>query len=252
MKVVFLGVGEAFDENLPNNSQLVMSGKTNLILDCGFTVPTQIWKYSKDKNLDKNLIDAIYISHQHGDHFCGLPALLLRMWEEGREKELTIICQKKFQKKFMEFMEFIYLGFMDKFNYKIKLIEAVDGGEVKFNDLNLSFEETVHSGKNLAIKVSDGINSFCYTGDGSPKERSGFYKNADLAILETYLYDTEKIGHSTIVGAIKFAEENNINCLALTHINRNFRRNELPALKDKIVSGKVKIIIPEPLEEYNF
>ncbi len=41
MKIIFLGVGEAFDENLPNNSQLVMSGKTNLLLDCGFTVPQQ-------------------------------------------------------------------------------------------------------------------------------------------------------------------------------------------------------------------
>jgi ribonuclease Z len=252
MTIVFLGVGEAFDENLPNNSQLVMSGKTNLLLDCGWTVPTQIWKYSKDKSLDKDLIDAIYISHQHGDHFCGLPALLLRMWEEGRKKDLTIICQKNFKEKFREFMDFVYLGFMDKFNYKINLVEAVDGGEVKFNDLNLSFEETVHSGKNLAIKINDGKNNFCYSGDGSPKEGSGFYKNVDLAILETYLYDNEKIGHSTIVGAIKFAEENNIKCLALTHINREFRKNELPGLKNKIKGDKVKIIIPEPLEEYYF
>ncbi len=252
MKIVFLGVGEAFDENLPNNSQLVVTGKTNLLLDCGFTILRQIWKYSKDKNLDKDLIDAIYISHQHGDHFLGLPALLLRMWEEGRKKCLTIICQKNLKEKFKEFMDFVYSGFMDRFKYKINLIESKEGGVVKFQDLNLSFEETSHSAKNLAIKISDGKNSFCYGGDGKAKEESEFYKNTDLAIFETYLYDTEKIGHFTIVGAIKLAEKNNIKCLALTHINRDFRINELPGLKEKIKSDKVKIIIPEPLGEYSF
>ena len=33
MKIIFLGVGEAFDETLPNNSHLILSD-TNLLLDC--------------------------------------------------------------------------------------------------------------------------------------------------------------------------------------------------------------------------
>lgn len=246
MKIIFLGVGEAFDENLPNNSQLVIADKANLLVDCGFTVPVQVWKYNKDKDL----IDAIYISHQHGDHFSGLPALLLRMWEDGREKDLTIICQKEFKEKFHEFMDFVYRGFMDKFNYKINLVEAKDGEDFEFNGLNLSFEKTIHSGENLAVKISDGKNSYCYSGDGSPMENSNFYKDSDLLILETYMYDVEKIGHSSIIGAISFAEKNNAKCLAITHINRNLRNNELSKLK--IESDKIKIIIPKPFEEYNF
>jgi len=30
MKIIFLGVGEAFDENIPNNSHLVVTEKTML------------------------------------------------------------------------------------------------------------------------------------------------------------------------------------------------------------------------------
>ena len=90
MKIVFLGVGEAFDENYPNNSSLVLTDKTKLLLDCGFTVPSQVWKF----NPDPSLLDAIYISHRHGDHFLGLPALFLRMWEGGRKRDLEVICQK--------------------------------------------------------------------------------------------------------------------------------------------------------------
>ncbi len=240
MKITFLGTGEAFDETNPNNSSLIESSGTRLLLDCGFTVPTQIWKYAKDKDL----IDAIYISHQHGDHFFGLPALLLRMWEEGREKDLTIICQKGLKEKFPEFMDFVYRGFMDKFNYKIILIEAKEGEKVKFNNLNLSFEKTVHSGENLAIKITEGKGYFCYNGDGSPLENSEFYKNLDLLVLETYLYDVKKIGHSSVVEAISFAEKNNVKCLALTHINRDLRKKGFEAKSDK-----VKIIIPKPFDE---
>jgi ribonuclease BN (tRNA processing enzyme) len=247
MKIIFLGVGEAFDENYPNNSVLVSTEKTKILLDCGFNIPQQLWKF----NPDPNFLDAIYISHQHADHFFGLPALLLRMWEGGRERDLTIICQKEMKESFRDFMEYAYKGFMDKFKYKINLIESKDGGYIKFQDLDFSFEETVHSGKNLAVKITDRSANFSFSGDGSPVAGSDFYKNLDLLTLETYLYDKEIIGHSSIKSAIAFAEKNNVKCLALTHMNRDFRKNELPALRDQIKSEKVKIIIPEPLEKIN-
>jgi ribonuclease BN (tRNA processing enzyme) len=248
MKVIFLGVGEAFDENIPNNSQLIITDKTKLLLDCGLTAAPQVWKF----NPDPNLIDVINISHQHADHYFGLPGLLLRMWEGGRERDVTIICQKGLKDSFQSFMDVAYKDFTKKFKYKINLIESKEGETVEFQDLKLSFEKTVHSGENLAVKVADGKNTFAYSGDGSPVGGGDFYKNLDLLVLETYKYDQEIIGHSSVVSAIKFAEDNNVKTLALTHMNRDFRKNELPALKDKIKSDKVKIIIPEPLQEYNF
>jgi len=247
MKVIFLGVGEAFDTNLPNNSHIIISGETKLLLDCGFSVPQQLWKYAEDPNL----LDAINISHQHADHYFGLPAVLLRMWEGGRERDLTIICQRNLKDNFEEFMDFAYKGFLQKFKYKINLVEAKEGESVEFQGLKLSHEKTVHSGDNLAVKVSDGKNTMAYSGDGSPLSDTGFYKDLDLLILETYLYDEEKIGHSSIVSGIKFAEDNSVKCLALTHINRDFRRDKLPAMKDKIKSDNVKVIIPEPMDEYD-
>ena len=148
-------------------------------------------------------------------------------------------------------MEFVYKGFQKKFEYKINLVESKDGEKINFQDLKLSFAKTVHSGENLAVKITDGKNVYAYGGDGSPIPGTDFYKGLDLLVLETYLYDQEKIGHSSIVSAIKFAEDNNVKCLALTHMNRDFRKNDLPKIKDKIRSNKLKIIIPEPLEEYN-
>lgn len=238
MKVVFLGTGEAFDENNPNNSCLVQTKRAKLLLDCGCTTPYQLWKY----NNDQNLLDAVYISHLHSDHFLGLPALVMRMWEENRRKPITVISQEDIFKRFMEFG---YKGFLRKFKFKINYKKAKPGQTIKLNDLELSFASTKHSRENLAIKINEGIKSVCYSGDGMfTKQTEKLYKDSDLVIQETYLYNKKIIGHASIVDAIKMAEKNNIKCLALVHINR-FLRKKLN--KKKISSKKVKIIIPKPL-----
>ncbi len=247
MKIKFLGVGEAFDSILPNNSHLLESEKTKLLVDCGYSIPQQWFKLEKEADF----IDAIYISHKHADHYFGLPILLMRMWEERRTKPLTLICQKELVNFFKNFIELAYKGFSKKFKYETNFIGVKNKQIIKFNDLELSFAPTIHSIENLAIKVNDSKISYCYSGDGQfTKETERLYKDSDLVIQETYLYDERKIGHACIKDSIKMAEKQNIKCLALTHLQRDFRKNDLPRIKDKIKNDKVKIIIPEPLDEY--
>lgn len=247
MKIQFLGVGEAFDNNLPNNSILIISDKTNLLLDCGYSVPQQWFKLNKKPDF----LDVIYISHRHADHFFGLPVLLMRMWEEGRQKPITIICQEGLQEFFKNFLETGYKGFSKKFKYKINFVGVKSGEAINFNDLELSFAKTAHSIENLAVRISNKKTAICYSGDGNfVKETEDLYKDSDLAIQETYLYDKKKIGHASIKDSIEMAERNSIKCLALIHMQRDFRKNILPKMSDKIISGKTKIIIPKLLEEY--
>lgn len=243
MKLIFLGVGEAFDENIPNTSILVVSDKTNLLLDCGPTTPTQLWKF----NNNQSFLDAIYISHTHADHYFGIPALFVRMWEEKRKKPITVICQNGSKKTIKEIMEYGYKGFSKNLKFKINFIEVKEGETVQFKDLKLLFAATAHSKSNFAIKIDQGKKSFCYSGDGMFNEKTEkLYKDSDLVIHEAYLYNKKIIGHACITDLIKMAERNNIKCLALTHINRDLRK-ELN--KKNISSKKVKVIIPNPFDK---
>ena len=65
MKIIFLGVGEACDERYLNTSLLIYSNKKTILLDCGFTITHQFFKYEKDEDA----LDIVWISHFHGDHF---------------------------------------------------------------------------------------------------------------------------------------------------------------------------------------
>ena len=85
MKITFLGVGEAFDDVLPNNSHLLETSTANILMDCGYSIPQQWFNLKKEANF----LDAMWLSHKHMDHFAGFPAVLMRMWEEGRTKPLS-------------------------------------------------------------------------------------------------------------------------------------------------------------------
>ena len=89
MEIILLGVGEAFDEILPNTSMLVRTeyqGKpVTVLFDCGYSVPPRFWQLG----LDVETLDGIWISHFHADHAFGLPALLVRLWEEKERGTCT-------------------------------------------------------------------------------------------------------------------------------------------------------------------
>ena len=248
MEIVFLGVGEAFDETVPNNSHIVLSG-TTVLLDCGYSVPAQLWKY----NANPSFLDAIYISHRHADHYFGIPALLTRMWEEKRTEPLTIISQRGLDIIIRELIEYGYQGISEKFQFKINYQTVEEHKAITFNELKLEFAPTRHSVKNLAIKISDGKNTVCYSGDGMfSEETEKLYKNSDLVIHEAFYLDQKTSGHACITDLIDMALRNNIKFLALTHLERNLRRLGTDAIKAKLSQKNSGIIIPEPLEKYSF
>ncbi len=248
MKVIFLGVGEACDENLPNNSHLILSD-TTLLLDCGYSVPRQLWKY----NPDPSFLDAIYISHRHADHYFGIPALLVRMWEEKRKKPLTIICQKELKTLIEDLIIYGYKGLLGKFEFKLKFLEINEEISYTFNELTLEFAPTIHSVNNLAIKISDGQKVVCYSGDGMfNKKTEALYNKTDLVIHESYTYDQTIPGHASIIDLIVMAKRKNIKCLALTHLQRNLRREKINMIRNEISTEEIKIILPESLEDYSF
>ncbi len=248
MKITFLGVGEAFDENFPNNSHLVTTDNINILLDCGYSVPPQLWKL----NNDQSFLDAIYITHTHADHYFGIPPLLVRMKDEGRKKELTIICSKEARESVEQLLEYGYKGSRSKFEFNLNFLEIEPEKTFDFKGLKLSFALTEHPSPNLAIKITDKDGkSLCYSGDGRlTKESKKLYNNSDLVIHEAYLYESDWPGHGSVADLIKMVRENNIKCLAFTHIQRDFRKKDLKKIEQAILKEEVNIIIPKPFEEY--
>ena len=239
MRIVFLGSGEAFDESNPNTSILIES-KTKLLLDCGYAIPYKLWKY----NSNPNFIDAIYISHFHADHYFGVPALLTRMWEDGRKKELTIIGQRGVERKILSLMELAYKGLVKKFQFKLKFLEVKK--KLKFNEFSIEVAKTLHAVKNFALKIKVGDKSIGYSGDGDlSKESINLFKNSNLVIHECFSIKPIK-NHAYLEKLIEVFENLGIKNVALVHVSRKVDRKEILR---RIRKSGLNIILPRPLEK---
>ena len=248
MKVVFLGVGDASDEIMLHNSHLIES-ETNLLLDCGAFAPINLRRY----NDNIEFLDAVYISHLHADHYFGLASLIIIMHDSKREKPLTIICQKGSIEQIKKIITMGYPNTIQKLKFDLNFIEVDKNSKIELNELTLTFANTKHSISNLAIKIDDGKNTVCYSGDGQfTPECEKLYKNCDLVIHEAFTLDRVVEGHGQIKELTQMAKKQNINCLALTHIKRIERRNNLKEIEDFLFTQDVQTIIPEPFDEFEF
>jgi ribonuclease BN (tRNA processing enzyme) len=234
MNYVLLGVGEAFDAPLGNTSAL-LSADSRLLLDCGYAVPASLWAY--DGNAD--LLDGLYISHAHGDHFFGFPPLIGRLWDSGRTKEFTVIAQESVWLKMQDAMELAYPGLLERRQFELHFIPAAAGETVQWREFQLRFAPSIHSVPNLAIRVETGGRSFAYSGDGmfTPAGRELFF-GVDVLLHEAYSFTPHPI-HGDIDAVTGMAGEANVGRLLLTHLSRETRVRD----RERIDPA----MLPEPL-----
>jgi ribonuclease BN (tRNA processing enzyme) len=248
MDVIFLGVGEAFDEEIPNTSILVRAdpGKEQitLLLDCGYSVPPQFWK----QKLPVDELDGIWISHFHGDHTLGLPALLVRFWEERRRKPLTILGQKGIENYFHRLVDVAYQGFEDRLKFPISFIELEPDKRMEIFGLTLKSAENNHSRRDLALKIEDREKVIYYSGDGSPTpEGLSLASGCDLMIQESFHPEVEIPGHATANESIDAAIQSGVSNLALVHIERGLRKQVLKLIKKREdIPESLNVFLPEP------
>jgi ribonuclease BN (tRNA processing enzyme) len=251
MKIIFAGVGEAFDERLANTSILcITQGRhagNQILLDCGFTAAHAFWAASPDPLH----LDAVWISHFHGDHFMGLPLLLLRSWEEGRTKPLTIVGRPGVERACLGAMDLSYPGFLPRIEYPIRFVEAHPGKDEHLAGCYWSFAENGHTEPCLALRLESEGRSVFYSGDGKPTSQTlSLAMEVDLIIHEAYMLETEKPGHGSVDSCVRFAVNAGARALALVHMNRKERRTRGEEVRKRLAKAALKAVLPEPGEAY--
>jgi ribonuclease BN (tRNA processing enzyme) len=175
------------------------------------------------------------------------------MKEDGRTRPLKVVCQKGERKAIEGMVDLGFKGAMHEPGFRLEFVEVGPWGTLKLNELELGFAPTRHAVQNLAVRVSDGRNVVCYSGDGSlSKDDDKLYWNADLVIHECFTLDRDVPEKSNLRELIGVARRRGVTCLALTHISRAARKEAIRTSGEAAAGAGVRIIVPEPLEEYSF
>ena len=247
MEITFLGVGEAFDENLPNTSLLIrtqhQAKPVTVLLDCGYSVPPRFWQLG----LDAETLDAIWISHFHADHAFGLPPLLVRFWEEKRKKDLYFLGQKGIESFVLKCLDLAYPNFLPRLEFSLRFVEVEPGDPV--TALGMSWRTAVndHPQRDLALRLDAAGTSVIYSGDGRPtSETSALAEGVDLIVHEAFHLSKDIPGHGTIAGCLEMARACRARSFALVHIQRDIRRERFEEIRELARSvQEVQVLIPE-------
>lgn len=108
MELRFIGCGDAFGSGGRfNTCFLVTAGGHRFLIDCGASSLVAL----KQAAIDPNTIDAVVVSHLHGDHFGGLPFLLLdaRLMSK-RKRPLLLIGPPGLEERLAAAQEVLFPG----------------------------------------------------------------------------------------------------------------------------------------------
>jgi len=241
VEIFFIGVGEACDSEHGNTSALVTTDSgTRILLDCGFSVPHHYFHTFADAPQP----DYIWISHFHGDHFFGLPLLFLRLWQMKRTSPLPIVSQQGVADKVRNSLELAYPGFAKKLGFELQFHTVSPTATASLGGLTWSTAVTEHSQYNLGLLLDDGSKRLYYSGDGRPTGQvRQLVQGCDLIIHEAFRLVDEFPYHGSIAGCLELADDAGVDKIALVHLDRDFRKNELERI-NKVLQIRPGALLP--------
>lgn len=221
MRLTVVGCGDAFGSGGRANAcfWLETAGAT-VALDFGATSLVALKRLA----LDPNGIDAVVLSHLHGDHFGGLPFLLLDLqFNSQREKPLTIIGPPGTGERLRAAQEVFFPGSSrNRWRYPLDIVDLPCGTNHRFADLDLITREVKHpsGAPSTGVRLGDGRSTLAYSGDTSWTEALfKISRGADLFIVECYKMSGAPPAHLDFATIDAHRERFGAGRMMLTHMS---------------------------------
>jgi ribonuclease BN (tRNA processing enzyme) len=215
-----LGCGDAFGSGgRMQSSYLVASPTSHFLIDCGATSLVAMNRLG----LDPGMIDAVLLSHLHGDHFGGLPFLLLQAQYVGRRsRPLVIAGPAGTERRILDALEVLFPGSPQlQWRFPLSFVELRPKDAQKVGSLAIQVYPVEHpsGAPSLALRVGVGGKVIAYTGDTRWTEMLLAVANqADLFLAECYSYEQNASYHLNYRTLLARRPELRTRRLVLTHM----------------------------------
>ena len=203
VRVSFLGTGDAFNARARcHASYLISTPSTLLMLDCG---PTALLAMKRDGHAVE-AVDAVVLSHLHGDHFAGLPFFFLTyIFDAPRTRPLP---------------------------FELRFVEASAGMKTTVGPVELLPFAVPHQATEISLGYRLAVEgkTILYSGDSGWTEALVTQsRGTDLFICECCFYETRVDFHLDYPRIAENRQRFGCQRLVLTHVGR-----EVLAHRDEI------------------
>jgi ribonuclease BN (tRNA processing enzyme) len=218
-----LGTGDAFASyGRSQSGYLIDSPAGRILMEAGPGLLPAL----KSNAISPDSFDLLLISHLHGDHFAGLPFLILDyMWETPRKKLLTIAGPPRLEQRIWILMRTMFPHFdLAKVKHKLKFMVLEPGSSTRLGKFKVSAIRSPHTKPDISLsfRIDGAGKSIVFSGDtGWNDELVPLSAGADLFLCECTYYES---AHLTFHLNYPLLAANrgmfNVRRMVLTHLGR--------------------------------
>ncbi len=221
MKLQFIGCGDAFGSGGRSNTCFHVTGEgVNVLIDCGATSLPAL----KREKIAREAIDLVLITHFHGDHFAGLPFLLLDAQFSRRTRPLVIAGPQGIEMRLAQVMEALFENSSKtKQKFELAVVALKPEEPQSFGALTVTPYPVVHGssgGPFLAYRIEAEGRVIAYSADTEWTETLvPLARDADLFIAEAYTCEKVVKNHLDLKTLEAHLPEIRPRRLILTHMS---------------------------------
>lgn len=200
MQLRFIGCGDAFGSGGRYNTCFHVTGeRVNFLIDCGASsLPAM-----KAQGIVRDDIDLVLITHFHGDHFAGLPFLLLDAQFSRRTRPLTIAGPEGIEMRLKQVTEALFENSSKtRQRFDLNIVSLTPEKPARFGDVSVTPFPMVHGesgGPFLGYRIEAEGRVMAYTADTEWTEALiPLGRDADLFIAEAYTFERPVKNHLSL------------------------------------------------------
>lgn len=220
--VRFVGSGDSFGSGGRFQTCILVDGPASRVaIDFGTSSLIAL----AQQGITPNSIDAILLTHLHGDHCGGVPFLLLdAMLASRRERPLVIAGPRDLRRRMGEIREALFPGsHVMTPRFAVDWIELEPGRPHRILDLTVTARPARHTQETnpTSLRVEIGDRVVAYSGDTEwTDDLAAVARGADLFIAECYFYDKPIRWHLNYPAIAAHRAELGRTRVILTHMSR--------------------------------
>lgn len=221
MRLQFVGCGDALGSGGRSNTCFHVVGEhVNFLIDCGASSLPAL----KKLNIVRDDIDLILITHFHGDHFAGLPFLLLDAQFSRRTRPLVIAGPEGIEMRLIQVMEALFEhSSKTKPKFDLAVVSLKPEETRAFGTINVTPYPVVHGGSGgpfLGYRIETEGRVIAYSADTEWTETLiPLAREADLFIAEAYYHGKIVKNHLSLTTLEAHLPEIEPKRLILTHMS---------------------------------
>jgi ribonuclease BN (tRNA processing enzyme) len=222
-RITLVGSGDAFAGGGRFQACILLTadGTEPLLLDCGATSLVAL----KRARIDPASIGHVALSHLHGDHFGGLPWLILDGQFANRTRPLEIIGPPGTEQRVNQAFEALYPGAPEAARpFPTHFTEFSDRIAARHGPATITAYPVRHTPATFphALRVEYAGTTVAYSGDTEWTDALiEVSRDADLFICECNFFATKAPGHLSYETFLENEARLTANRIVLTHMNED-------------------------------